>query len=244
MPLTSTNPPVVVLFDMDGLLIDSERLAYRAYMEVGVQYGFQFNPRVQMDLSGRTEQAILDRMGELWGPQADVVTWRKAIVARKKAQLEEAQGKVGVRPGARELLAWLRDRSIPAALASSSARPLIDTYLQAEGLVDAFDVIVDGTQVTHGKPDPEIFVRAAEELGYRDASVVVLEDSRAGVLAANAAGFISTFIYDDLSHLGTLTEGMPVLIDLPGPESVREIAQHSVDSLADVPQLLHTLNLV
>ena len=85
-----------------------------------------------------------------------------------------------------------------------------------------------------GKPDPEIFLRAATLLGVEPEHALVLEDGLAGITAANAGGFVSGFVYDDLSFAGSVDTGFPILIDLMSVADVRALADLSFDTLDDV----------
>lgn len=236
------GPFQAVLFDMDGLIFDSERLCYRAYLRAARAFGFQMNPALYMSLCGKIEREVVEGLQHAFGADKDVATWRSYIRRQKTAVRMEQNGKVGKKPGLLELLNYLQERKIPYALASSSARPLIDEYLQAEYLTHAFPYIMDGTQVEHGKPNPEIFLKAAALIDADPAHTLVLEDSHAGILAANAGGFTSGFVFDDLTTMDSVTTGYPIL-DQPegGREVNRRDAVLSFDSLADVVGFLEVM---
>lgn len=224
---------------MDGLLFDTERICYRAYLRCAREFGVQMNDLVHLDLTGRVEADVIAETKRLFGQDKDVAGMRKVINAEKARIREEQGGRVGTRPGAHALLSYLAERQIPYAIASSSKRPTIDSYLESEFLLHAFNRnIVDGTMVERGKPDPEIFLRAAELIGVEPADTLVLEDSKAGILAAKAGGFMSGFVYDDMSDLGELTDGDPILVELSGPEAIAEQASASLKTLADAIDLI------
>lgn len=222
-----------VIFDMDGLLFDSERICYEAYLRTAKKFGFQMNYLVHLDLTGRIESEVIAETKRLYGQDKDVPEWRKFINAQKIAVREENGGHVGVKPGLTELLPYLQEHEIPYAIASSSKRETIDAYLEIEGLTDQFPVIMDGSQVVKGKPNPEIFLKAAVLLDRDPSEVLVLEDSRSGIKAAKAGGFIAGFVYDDLEPVGEVTEGDPILVELDTPDAVRAEADFSLDTLAD-----------
>jgi len=223
-----------VIFDMDGLLFDSERICYEAYLHAARKFGFQMNGLVHLDLVGRIESGVVAEMRRLYGDDKDVLGWRSFIKEEKETIRESHGGRPGKRSGALELLSYLNEMRVPYALASSSIRSTIDSYLAGEYLSHDFRCIVDGSQVAHGKPDPEIFLRAVGQIGCDPVETLVLEDSHAGIRAANAGGFVSGFVYDDVSDMGVITEGFPILVELSGPEVVRREAQADFSDLSHV----------
>lgn len=222
-----------VIFDMDGLIFDSERICYQAYLRAARKFGFQMNYLVHFDLTGRTEAGVVSETKRLYGQDKDVLAWRKYIGEQKIAIRAEQGGHVGVKAGLGELLAFLQQHKMPYAIASSSTRPVIDSYLEVEGLADQFSVIMDGSQVVNGKPDPEIFLKAAAKLGIEPSAILVLEDSRAGIQAAKAGGFSAGYVYDSLEDLEEISEGSPILVDLDSPAVMHDEADYLLDTLAD-----------
>lgn len=227
------KPVSAVIFDMDGLIFDTERICYQIYLEAARTFGFQMTHSMYTSLCGRTEKGILDDLSRAYGPGHDVAAWRAFVRERKAPARAALGGRVGKKPGLLELLCYLAERRIPYAIASSSTRDVIDSCLAGEYLAHAFPVIMDGSMVEHGKPDPEIFLRAADALGVDSGDTLVLEDSRAGIRAANAGGFISGFVYDDMSDLPEVHEGLPILVEFEGPEAIAAEASLSFETLAD-----------
>lgn len=227
------KPVSAVIFDMDGLIFDTERICYQIYLEAARTFGFQMTHSMYTSLCGRTEKGILDDLSRAYGPGHDVAAWRAFVRERKAPARAALGGRVGKKPGLLELLCYLAERRIPYAIASSSTRDVIDSCLAGEYLAHAFPVIMDGSMVEHGKPDPEIFLRAADALGVDPGDTLVLEDSRAGIRAANAGGFISGFVYDDMSDLPEVHEGFPILVEFEGPEAIAAEASLSFETLAD-----------
>lgn len=227
-----------VLFDMDGLIFNSERIGYEAYLRAARKFGFQINPYFYMSQCGKNEAGVIEGIRACYGADKDVVTWRKFIRHEKDVVREEHHGKAGKKKGLLELLSYLQERGIPYALASASDRKMINDCLAGEYLTHAFAHIMDGSQVERCKPDPEIFLRACELIGQEPAHTLVLEDSRAGIRAANAGGFTSGFIFDDLTDMPTVTEGYPMLKTYPGPEGIRDEADYTFDDLSCVIDFL------
>jgi len=230
-----------VIFDMDGLAFDTERMGYKAYLRAAQKFGFQVNLRVHDALAGQNERQIRAELRRIYGiGEEDVVAWRTYIAEQKAAILAEQGGRPHKKAGLLELLCYLDERSIPYALASSSKREVIRAYVEAEYLTHSFTHVVDGTMVRLSKPDPEIFLLASDLLGVEPAQTLVLEDSKAGICAANRGGYISGFVYDNLEDLPEVDEGMPLLVDLPAPspEATGSKVRHSFAVLDDAISLI------
>lgn len=230
-----------VLFDMDGLTLDTESIGYSAYLRAGKKFGFQVNEQLHMDLGGRTESEIIAELKRVFGDDKDIVGWRAYINHQKDVILHE-RGRAGKKPGLLELLCYLNEMGIPYALASSTRSNKIHELLASEYLVHAFPVIMSGDMVAHGKPDPEIFQMAASRLGVDPQEALVLEDARAGIEAAHAGGFQSAFIFDDVSRLGTLNEGYPMLVELPEPKEAGVLADFRPKDLEEVIPIIIKAN--
>lgn len=176
--------PQAVLFDMDGLLIDSERIWLEVESEVMAWLGGEWSAAHQQRLVGGSLDVAVAYMLELTGAAAD-----PAEVGRRMldGMAERLTGCVPMMPGAEELLAEVRAAGVPAALVSSSHRRLIEPVLDAVGR-EHFALSLAGDEVTRTKPDPEPYLTAAARLGAAPGRCVVLEDSPNGVAAAEAAG--------------------------------------------------------
>jgi HAD superfamily hydrolase (TIGR01509 family) len=173
-----------VLFDMDGLLIDSERLWLEVETETMRWLGGTWGEEQQKQLVGSSLDRASAYMLELTG--ADVPA---AEVGRRMVDgmVERLTTCVPMMPGAKELLTQVRDAGVPAGLVSSSHRALVDPALDAMGR-ELFALSVAGDEVGRTKPDPEPYLTAAARLGAVPGRCVVLEDSPNGVAAAEAAG--------------------------------------------------------
>ena len=175
---------LAVLFDLDGLLVDTEPLGQMAERAVIDRLGSDVTPAEQKELLGcsmrRTVEILLAR-AECPMPAADVET----LLDETMIELVRQHG-VPFRPGARELLAGVKACGIPHALVTSTGLRAADEILTAAGL--KFRVMVTGDDVSAAKPDPEPYRAAAALLGPAPADCVALEDSRPGVASAEAAG--------------------------------------------------------
>lgn len=178
--------PAAVLFDMDGLLVDSEPVWTVAEVELARRLGGEFSPELKAAIVGtRLEVAVPTILRWYGGPLDDeTVTGTCAWLLDRMVELFAERPPV--QPGVEELLVALDHAGIPTALVSSSYRVLVDAVL-AHG-VGPFDLTVAGDEVTQAKPDPEPYLLAAARLGVDPGLCVVLEDSPAGVASAEAAG--------------------------------------------------------
>ncbi|WP_243716914.1 HAD family hydrolase [Actinomadura darangshiensis] len=173
-----------VLFDMDGLLIDSESVWLEVESEVMAWLGGEWTPAHQERLVGGSLYVAVDYMLELTGADAPREEVGRRMLDGMAGRLSSC---VPMMPGAKDLLAAVRAAGVPAALVSSSHRRLIEPVLDAVGR-EHFALSVAGDEVARTKPDPEPYLTAAARLGAVPARCVVLEDSPNGVAAAEAAG--------------------------------------------------------
>ena len=213
-----------VLFDMDGLLVDSEPLWTLAEVDLAARLEGTWTAAMKAAVVGtRLDVAVptvLRMLGVDDGPEA--VRRESAWLLDRMVELFRAD--LPLRPGARELLDALAPSGVPVALVSSSYRVLVDAALDTLG-ADTFAVTVAGDEVTDGKPAPEPYLRAAELLGVPATSCVVLEDSVAGVRSGEAAGCAVVAVPDvapvppgpGRHVVGSLLDvDVPWLLSLPG----------------------------
>jgi HAD superfamily hydrolase (TIGR01509 family) len=177
--------PAAVVFDNDGLTLDTESLWTRAERTLYARYGRTFTDDHKREMLGTSPvvsaaklEAHLDRPGRGRELQHEL---HELVMAELDHGAEPM-------PGARELVDALRARGTPVGLASNSSRAFVDKALRAAGMLGAFDVTVAGDEVAHAKPAPDGYLAAAAALGADPAECVALEDSRTGVAAAKAAG--------------------------------------------------------
>lgn len=174
-----------VVFDLDGLLLDTETLWQEAEEALFAAHGAVFSREDKLHVIGTsfdfTARYFAERLGEPPERGAELV---EEMTETMYAAL---QREVGGRPGALELVARLRGR-VPLGLASNSPRRLVDVALATAGLTDVFAAIVTSEDVTHSKPAPDIYLEACRRLGANPRETLALEDSASGVAAAKAAG--------------------------------------------------------
>lgn len=210
------------IFDMDGLLIDSERPIMAAWIEAARTLDIELSHSQYLQVVGlaMTEsQHILASL--LGGPDAYD---HAAAHVRRRLQLERSDGTplFPVKPGAAEFLAALRERGTRCAVASSSTSGQIQACLGSLGLLHHFSAFAGGDEVARAKPDPALYLLAAERLGVDPSECIAFEDSENGAKAALAAG-LRVVVVPDLKH---------------PPEAITGRAFHVLESLHDaVPHL-------
>jgi HAD superfamily hydrolase (TIGR01509 family) len=174
-----------VVFDLDGLMFDTEALFFRACSEVLESRGKRFTPEIMRNLIGRRAVEVAGWLKELAGvdepPEVILGEVRERFIA-------EVDSAVHPTPGLIALLDHLGRSRMPTAVATSSGRSYADRLLVRHGLSDRFAFVLTAEDVTRGKPDPQIYRLAADRFGVPTAEMMVLEDSTAGVAAARAAG--------------------------------------------------------
>jgi HAD superfamily hydrolase (TIGR01509 family) len=176
-----------VLFDMDGTLVDSEKVWDVGLRELARRYGGELTAAARARMIGTSMAESMDilhaDLSQPWRDPVASVGWLEARVAELFAE-----GLVW-RPGARELLAAVRAAGVPTALVTATRRQLVDIALSTIGTAN-FDVVVCGDEVDRTKPDPEPYRTAAARLGADPRSCVAIEDSPTGVASAQAAGCV------------------------------------------------------
>ena len=186
--------PAAVIFDMDGTLLDTERMSKRAWPVAAASLGVDFDADLPMAMVGHNTRDCAQMIIERHGPAFPV---DKLMQAMRDAydNLVEREGIV-VMPGAIDLIAWLEARHIPIAVATSTRRVRAEAKLQATGLLPHLVALVGGDEVEHGKPAPDIYLEAAARLGQRPGDCMAIEDSEAGYLAAHRAGMTVALVPD------------------------------------------------
>lgn len=180
------SEPDAALFDMDGLLIDSERLSLQSFSETCLARGLGEQRSLFLSIVGSNEAALMGILNEAIGEQVNLPEFRADWLQRYHTMI--ADGQVLLKPGVEELLEWLASRSIRMAVATSSAAPIAALKLTRTGIIKRFDYIVGGDMVRYSKPHPEIFLTAAAAIEADVARTLVFEDSFNGVKAGVAAG--------------------------------------------------------
>lgn len=188
------NKPSAVIFDMDGLMFDTERLALDAWKAVGRAAGFDMADEVVLASVGRNEKDTEIIMKQYFGEAFPYAELRIQRVKHVRDYVE-ANG-MPVKPGLLKLLDFLKQKGIKAAVATSTERVNAEALIRACNILDSFQHIVCGDEVERGKPEPDIFLLAAQRLGCRPEECFVLEDSENGIKGAHKAGMKPIMIPD------------------------------------------------
>jgi HAD superfamily hydrolase (TIGR01509 family) len=185
LPLNHAMKQWGVLFDWDGVVIDSSAQHERAWELIAEERGLPLPDGHFKAGFGKKNEVIIPALG--WASDPSEVN---ALSFRKEELYRELVAKDGVLilPGARELLLSLKEEGVPRALGSSTPRENLDALFAATGLDALFDEIVCGSDVLHGKPDPEVFLKGASLLALEPVRCIVIEDAFAGIEAARRAG--------------------------------------------------------
>ncbi len=184
------------IFDMDGLMFDTERLFVESFVkEVGPATGMDFPVEKLKALLGLNRAATEEIFPTLFGTKYTCEQCYEISERWVKEYITE--NGIPLKPGLEELLIWLKTNGFKCAVATSTARDKAAGYMKSVGLEHYFDAIIGGDMVSKGKPDPQIFQIAAETLGSADpGQCVVFEDSRNGLLAALNAKMAAVIVPD------------------------------------------------
>jgi beta-phosphoglucomutase len=184
------------IFDLDGVIVDTAKYHYLAWKKLANELGFEFTNAQNELFKGVSRKRCLEILLEIGNRKATQGEFDLWMVEKNVDYLKyiENMDASEILPDVPKILEFLKSNNIPIALGSASknAQPILEKV----GLLHYFDAIVDGNNVTKAKPDPEVFLLAAKQLGVNAADCIVFEDAVAGVEAANSANMISIGIGD------------------------------------------------
>ncbi|MEG0294557.1 HAD family hydrolase [Enterococcus sp.] len=186
-----------IIFDMDGLLFDTEKLYYQATQEMADKIGLDYSEELYHRYIGISDEELWEIYHELYNPVigAQVVNEFIATTFNLTVEMFEA-GEADLKEGVLELLEFLNEKEVPKMIASSNQRRLIDILLNKNKITHEFETILSFEDVKRAKPDPEIFEKAHQFLARPKNELLILEDSKNGVFAAHAAGIDVIMIPD------------------------------------------------
>lgn len=202
-----------VIFDMDGVIFDSENLVLDCWEKIGEKYKIPNIRDVFMKCIGTNKVKTKEIVCDYYGPSFDYDK-----IAKESSLLfheyVDANG-LPVKKGVRELLAYLKDAGFAIGLASSTRLAVVEEELKQAGLYDFFQVIVGGDQLRKSKPSPDIYLMACEKMGAAPGNAYAIEDSHNGIRAAYLAGMMPIMVPDLLEATEEMKEkSIAVLGDL------------------------------
>lgn len=186
-----------VIFDMDGLMIDSERVTFEGYQKVMKDMGLDISKEFYVTLLGRTIPVAKKLFQDVYGDDFDLDSVIP-LVHQYMADLFDNEG-VPIKKGLLPLLKYLKENGYKTIVATSSQRKRVDHILELAQIKDYFDDSICGDEVEHGKPHPEVFLRSCQKLGVQTDEAIVLEDSEAGIQAAHS-GHIKVICIPDMKY--------------------------------------------
>lgn len=213
-----------VLFDMDGLVLDSEALYTRFWREAAHLLGFPMTAEQSLGMRSLGQKLGQPYLESLFGPEVDYLQLRAKRIELMDAYVEEHG--IAPKPGIYELMDYLNAHQIPAAITSSSPMEYIRRHLEAADLLHRFQALCSGHDIPNGKPAPDIYLLGAKKLGLDPKNCLALEDSPTGIRSAYAAGCLPVMIPD---------------LDQPGEET-QTLLYAKADSLSDIICLIQQQN--
>ncbi len=206
------KPVEAALFDMDGLLIDSEAVYIRAYQDAAAEIGAEISMDLCHAMVGVPRRECEEMIQAHFGPDFDVPAFQLCFRRHAERHMEE---RVPVKPGVPELLAFLDGRGLKLGVATSAQRASVERYLGRAGLLDRFGAIATRADIERPKPHPDVYLEAARRLGVDPARCLAFEDSNIGIEAAHAAGMMAFMVPDILAPTPeTRARAVRVLPDL------------------------------
>lgn len=185
-----------VIFDMDGVIFDTEKIYRMCEMEEGRKYNFPAN-KIEIlceKIAGGTKEGNKKHFEALFGTEIDYYTYREGVIKGVDRYGEEHG--FDLKPGVTELLSFLKERGIKIALATSTKRERAEKHLKRHNIYPYFDEIVYGDMIQNGKPAPDIYLAACEKLGVKPEEAIGVEDSINGVISSGTAGLHTVMVVD------------------------------------------------
>lgn len=185
-----------VIFDMDGVIFDSERAVYNGWLELAAKYNIQNIETIYKKCIGVNSVVTRQIFMDYYGEDFPYDEYKEEQSQNYHAKYDN--GRLPMKPGIRELLVSLKENHYKIAIASSTRTSLVEKQIIDAGLREYFDVIVGGDMVSKSKPEPDIFLKAARLLNVPPENAYVIEDSYNGIRAAFAGGMIPVMVPDML----------------------------------------------
>lgn len=192
--MPGATPIRAVLFDMDGVVLDTEKLYARFWREAAIALGYPMTHQQALGMRSLNSKAGQAQLESYFGPGVS-----RTAIREKRMELMDAyvaEHGVDAMPGIYETLQWLRQKGIRTAIATSSPLERAEQYLRPLGLLDQFDEVCSAYGLPNGKPAPDVYLLAAARIGVSPENCLAVEDSLAGILSAHRAGCMPVFVPD------------------------------------------------
>ncbi len=194
-----------VIFDMDGLMLDTEKLLMRFWIQSAKEHGFNMKPEHVLSIRSLAGEYAAPKLQNIFGEGFNYHLIRNRRIELMKKYIEE--NGVEKKPGLDILLKYLKNNSYKTAVATATEKSRADVYLKSVGIIDYFDKFVCNAMVEKGKPAPDIYLKACEELSLKPCQCIALEDSPNGIASAYNAGCLAVMV-PDLSQPDSETQKM------------------------------------
>ncbi len=212
-----------VIFDMDGVLFDTEQVSNMTWQKLGDELNLENIHGALLDVIGLNWLDGVAVLKKRYGEEFDGDGFLKEARVRNQAWIDT--NGIPLKKGVREILQFLKDHQIPAAICSSTAVPIIESHLANADLKEYFQAIIGGNLVKHSKPEPDIYLKACEAVGMAPEDCIAVEDSPNGIRSAYRAG-MQTIMVPDL---------------VPPTEELLSMCIRTEDSLLDLINYLETV---
>lgn len=213
-----------VIFDMDGLILDTEKLLVKYWCQAANEAGFPMQREHALNIRSLARKFAIPYLQGEFGEDFDYQSIRNRRMELMAEHLGDNPPET--KPGIRELLEYLSEKNIPAAIATATDYQRTEKYLSEAGIFSYFSKIVCASMVENGKPKPDVYLYAAEQLGLPPQECMALEDSPNGVRSASSAGCVTVMVPD-------LTQP---------DEELSGLIYAKADSLADVPAIIERIH--
>ena len=202
-----------VIFDMDGVIFDSERMVLACWEQLAEKYQLSRMREAYIHCIGVNDARMKEIMAAFYGEDFPYAAFRKETTALFR-EMTAREG-LPVKKGVRELLEYLKKEKVPVGLASSTRVAVVTEELEAAGLYDYFQAVTGGDQLKRSKPEPDIYLMACRKLGVRPEETYAVEDSYNGIRSAYSAGMLPLMVPDLLPPTEEMCEkSVAVLEDL------------------------------
>lgn len=200
-----------VIFDMDGVIFDSERLVLECWEEIGAKYHLEGMREAFLPCIGTNDVKTREIVLEHYGVDFPYDEFRRESSLLYHSIVD--QGGLPVKVGVQELLSYLTENDISIAVASSTRLEVVTQELKQAGLYDCFSVVMGGDQLKRSKPEPDIYLMTCEKLGVQPASAYAIEDSYNGIRSAYSAGMKPIMVPDMLPPTEEMRQKSVIVLD-------------------------------